>query len=1006
MSIIRMPSGKGLLVQAMLVLAVLAAQGVEAQTALTALKPTSERRCTRFTTKDKQICVARYPYRGGFVLKTGLGGLASSDNPGGHVAYNLGGAYDKLTFVMGPYGGEYAGAEFEDLIGPNSNGDNSNVIVTVKGDGRTLLDEVVWNHDAPREVTLDVKGVKELRFDVMRGTTDLVVAHVYLWKAGQKPTPAPNPLKVAAGKATLVKDIWPHYIRSAGWVAAITDIKKDMGCHKAEKISINRVDYNTGLQFTFDQALAGKNTAWAYFWLQKRYAKLSFIIGPRDNQSTQASGWLTVKADGKIIYEKEVKQTDMAEQVVIDVSGVNQLAFLGEYANSDFLGSITFGVVNITAWPAGSTGLPQPGTVNGSQERLSKLPDVCALCSNIPPFSVRGVAAHNQTWFDGSSRHYTFSMGGERFWEGFILTTGSTFFDDNINSYVTFDLAGEFDYITFTAGCLTQHRVLDDDIIRVYADDKLILETTIHATWPNQRFELPLNRCRTLKFAKPGNGKKAAKQVYFGIADAVLYRGKVVPNDLFVHDKPECPETADLIDLCQRPYFHYVGRFLSTLTNFDFNDCFKNGSSQRQFFQMKDGSKIYKGIMLETNIPLGLEDISMSEALFMFLTSAGGAISSSNVSAFTGVTAGAGGLAGGMGVLSLVDNGGGQSSVAAFNPYREYESLTFTVANKSEYVDPFAEIVGGEHQAPPVKLDVFADQVKVAEIMLNDKMPPTTYTVPIYKCEQLMFWLECGDVRSGQYVIYDMTVTKKKLPQTPSSVPKAMTEAPTSHQPTSGQQAKSKEVQEAQSKPPKGKKEKKKKNDEPVVWQIEKLSNNKDMDNYLNAVTATWNATQEMLKQSASSYKMSETYVTAEDGTVYKAVSLLDSHGKKLSIQGVIHANKQVIEMERTVKLKATDADLYLPSATLAVPSLGDKMFTYSKYIKLGPKATSQCRNQAKETAEIKGMETDMLESMQKQAVTVDGVASTDKTLLLPLPSTAQPPEGTTLQQIRYFMMD
>jgi hypothetical protein len=24
-----------------------------------------------------------------------------------------------------------------------------------------------------------------------------------------------------------------------------------------------------------------------------------------------------------------------------------------------------------------------------------------------------------------------------------------------------------------------------------------------------------------------------------------------------------------------------------------------------------------------------------------------------------------------------------------------------------------------------------------------------------------MFWLECGDVRSGQYVLYDMTVRKK-----------------------------------------------------------------------------------------------------------------------------------------------------------------------------------------------------------------------------------------------------
>ena len=44
---------------------------------------------------------------------------------------------------MGPYGGEYHTGEFAYFNGPNSAGDGSNVIVTVRGDGRTLLDEVV-----------------------------------------------------------------------------------------------------------------------------------------------------------------------------------------------------------------------------------------------------------------------------------------------------------------------------------------------------------------------------------------------------------------------------------------------------------------------------------------------------------------------------------------------------------------------------------------------------------------------------------------------------------------------------------------------------------------------------------------------------------------------------------------------------------------------------------------------------------------------------------------------
>lgn len=948
----------------------LASQFALAQTSLTdALKPTSERRCTHYSSKDNPLCIAIYHYRGGFVLKTGLGGLISSDNPGGHVAYNLNGAYDKLSFVMGP-GGQYS---------PNSAGDGSNVIVTVKGDGRTLLDEVVWNHDAPREVTLDVKGVKELRFDVMQGTTDLAVSSARLWKAGQKPTVAPNPLKLPAGKVTLVKDLWPHYIRHSGWIAAITerDGEIDVGCQTSKKISINRVEYTTGLQFSLDQALIGTNQSWAYFWLQKKYDKVSFIVGPRDNQSSLASGWLIVKADGKIIYEKEVKQTDMAEQVVLDVKGTEQLAFFGQYANSDFLGSITFGVVNITAYPAGATNVPTPGDVNGSKERISKLPDVCAMCSNIPPYSVRGVSAHKNTYFDGASRHYTFSMGGEKFWEGFILTTGTTLFDDNINSFATFDLAGEYDWISFTAGCLTNHRVLADDIIRVYADDKLILETSIHATWPNQHFELPLNRCRNLKFVKPGTGE--SKQVYFGIADVVLYRGKPRSNDLFVHEKPDCPPTADLIDLCQRPYFHYVGRYLSTMTNFDFNDCFKNGSSQREFFQMKDGSKIYKGIMLETNVPpLDLEDMTIGKAFgMMFLPIYG---------------------------MAVIDDKGHQSSVAAFNPYREYESVTFTVANKSEYVDPFSEYFS-DGKMPPVTLFVFADREPVAEINVDNKMKPATYTVPINRCEQLMFWLQCGDVRSGQYVIYDIKVDKRKLPQTPSSLVK--NRQVVSGQKTAEQPSMPAPKPEAK-KPANNKKEKnsKAKKEKPaVVWTYDKLSGNKNIDDFLKAVDEVWNATLAMQQKLEPAYNMREDYVQASDGTVYRAVSFVDAGGK-MSIRALLQSNNDFASMEKTVKNKAIDADLYLPTATLAVASLKQDIIKYGKLVKLGGQALSQCRRQAADMVETKQQETDAINALLGQALTVDGIGSTDRTLILPIPGGSGAPEGTSVQQLRYYNMN
>lgn len=755
---------------AALAVVVLVAVATQAQTYLTdVLQPTEERHYKAYPTKGTCVMkIATYKYKGGFTLGSGRGGLISSNTPG-YAIFQLDGSYDKISFVVGP----------DD---PRGASDKYNCIVTMKADDKRVFDKVIWDHDAPQEYAIDIKGARQLRFDIPRGETSLAFGAVKLWKAGQEYKASADPLRSIPlnDRVQLVGQLFPHFLRSSGWVSPITS--KDVN-RKTESISINRVEYKTGLQFTADQALAGNNEAWAYFWLQKKYAKMSFIIGPRDNQASGATGWLTVKGDGKILYEKHVTQQDLAEQVVLDVAGVNQLSFHSIDEASRLNGGVVFGVVNMFAYPKGYdlAQVPQAGVVNASKGKLAKLPDVCKLVSNIKPYSVQGIAGYQSMLFDGESDYYTFSMGGEQFSEGFLLTPGNTLLDEHVSAYWKFDLAEEFDYMTFTVGALTKRRTQSDDNIQIYCDGKLVLDTMIHVTWPNQRFTVALNKCRTLTFAKPGTGEQ--KESFFGIGDVVLYRGKVVENDLFQHPKPECPDSIDLIDLCQKPYYHYVGRFLSTLTNFDFNDCFQNGGSMRRFFQMKDGRNIYKGVMLETNIPFAFENITPFRAMFMFVMGAGSAISSSGVGAATGVTAGAGmtgslfslfkngangqdakalynkGLS--LGALSVFGAGGQQSSACAFNPYGEYDELTFTVACKSPYTDPMVNALGGNAKADSVRLDVFADQVKVGQFMVHNEMQPTTYTVPINKCQQLMFWLECGEYRSGQYVLYDMTVRKK-----------------------------------------------------------------------------------------------------------------------------------------------------------------------------------------------------------------------------------------------------
>ncbi len=709
------------------------------------LKPVEQK---HYNVQDSPFSIGGYNFNNSFFLSSPDGGLIASQEQA-YATFELKKQYDKLSFAYGP-------------AIANPNGDNGNAFLVVLADGKTILDVVVNDHDALRFVTLDVAGVDKVTFKNVKGSEKIGIGVPKLWKAGQKVVVATNPLdNLPKGKVRLVQQLKP-YFTSGSMVKQITDDQDVFWDYRSESISINRKTFDSGLQMFTPEGLIEDREGWSYFWLNKRYDKISFIVGPRDNQSSNSSAWLVVKADGRTIYEEYIRQSDLAQQVVLDVSGKEQLSFYCQRRSGDLLGSMTFGVVDIYAYPAGYTSaLPEEGAVNLNKDKIAVLPDVCPLMSNIRPFSVRGFNDAYDTMFYGETRHYGFNMGGISYWEGMLFTTGNTLMSDMIDSYAEFDLAGEFDYISFDAGCLTKRHIMDDDKLRIYADGKLVFDNTIYCTWPNQHYEVPIYKCRTLRFEKPGNGKQ--KQTIIGVGDVILYRGRPTPNDIFVHEIPDCPYETDLIDLCGQPYFHYCGRFVSSITNFSMDDCFHDGSTKRKAFNMKDGSQIYKGFLLETNIPLGLEEITPMSALFMFITGVGVNVSNSDVSAVTGTTAGVSGpLMGGIGLL-LADTDNKQSSAAAFNPFGEYESCTFTVANAYEHVDEFDEMFDAnnpETARNPVKLNVFADQRLVGEYWLDNKMDPMTITVPIFKCHQLMFWLECGDQRSGQYVFYNLKVSK------------------------------------------------------------------------------------------------------------------------------------------------------------------------------------------------------------------------------------------------------
>ena len=119
---------------------------------------------TSLTGAFKALETSKYstgnPYLSGFspssafALGAPSGGLIS-DGIKGSVTFNINGGYEKLSFI----------------VGPNTGGEGSlsaNSIVTIKADGRLIFDEVLFESDAPRFCTLDIKGAKQLVFTVVQ----------------------------------------------------------------------------------------------------------------------------------------------------------------------------------------------------------------------------------------------------------------------------------------------------------------------------------------------------------------------------------------------------------------------------------------------------------------------------------------------------------------------------------------------------------------------------------------------------------------------------------------------------------------------------------------------------------------------------------------------------------------------------------------------------------------------------------------------------------------------
>ncbi|MFI3281704.1 MAG: NPCBM/NEW2 domain-containing protein [Rikenellaceae bacterium] len=893
---------------------------------------------------SKQIAMSGgLTWRGGFTLSNSSGPFRA-----GYATFDLGGKYDKLLFVLGI---ENHGR------GAGGSGIDTDVrVITVHADGRKILDTKVYPYGVPIRIELDVNGVSELKFSNVVGG-NIAVGEATLWRAEQSPIETGNLITTQPKTIELAKDLHPYFKNN--YIIPISPSSKD------KSFKINGQEYNYGFVANMTMPLAGECNAWAYFNLRRQYSKLSFVVGPVDNKNKAGSGWFSVKADGKTIYEIETKYDAIAQVVTLDVEGCEMLSFHTVQES----GTSFWGVGKIMAYPAGVQA--DAATASTIDSRLKELPDVCKLISNIHPYSI--VSGVEKQIYDGTSDYITFSMGGEKFSEGIVFYKTASLMDSNISAHAIFDLGNEFDYISFTAGYIGKSGSMTNDRIRLYADDELVFETRLIATYPNQKFVVPINKCRKLRFENKGSGKLDVGA--FGVGDLIVYRGEVVENDLFPRPIPDCPDEIDLIDL-GAPYIHYVSPMKSSS-----DKIFYDGSTIREYFDL-NGERIYKGFMLQTSVHFSLDfgifysgDDSEDEGS---QGAAAAVVGGAAVgSAFVAGGAAVGGavvgstLIGAAALLMLAAGGTAlESSCAAFNTYEQYNSVTFTVAccgyRNSNIPSTYKET-----------LLIGADQKEVANIAIYETMDPQTITVPIDGCGQLLFFLANTGKWSGQYIIYDIKLSKQS---SELFLPKDVIPA-----------------QVVISNPKWSEKELS------IQWERPSKSGQTTVDNYLLGVSNSYSRTLELIKSLEPDYEIQTYYLETSAGQVCKAVNLKTLNSD--NIPSITYNLKyRLAELEKLQELKSALTDLSISQAStmVSLPELGLRAISYGKIVKAGSKVVSVCRKLVDVMIDEKCVEAAFLEQLINNAIDIDGKQSSEKMIFSPL-WVGETPPSDMLQLVENF---
>jgi hypothetical protein len=239
------------------------------------------------------IVMGNEKYHNGFVLKSWETAYA---------AFNLGGKYSELSGMIGHIDGEGR----EDRI------------ITIFGDGIELQQIKVGFLDLPKELKVNVLGVKQLKIEAAYGNS----SHIGVAELKISSNPAAPKATPLLGGIVFMDEVRPYEKEGC---------TEKTGTGDGNAIVMGNEKYHNGF------VLKSWGTAYAAFNLGGKYSELSGMIGHIDGEGRE-DRIITIFGDGEEIARIKVVFGDLPKEFKVSVLRVKQLKIEAAYGNNSHIG--------------------------------------------------------------------------------------------------------------------------------------------------------------------------------------------------------------------------------------------------------------------------------------------------------------------------------------------------------------------------------------------------------------------------------------------------------------------------------------------------------------------------------------------------------------------------------------------------------------------------------------------------------------------------------------------